>query len=376
MKNDAVAAEIESRADKILTELEDREVRPFAVTEVEVDNADVYHGDAPFTRGAKKAFLSLLRVKEDFPELGQSVDRARWAVAVKTIKDTRSDQSLFALYGTDAQGKKSVQAIYPKRPEYSDVTRHRNIVSAIAGSLRDSDVEFGLEKMSFDPGVDTFDITLLETDSMNVGAGDIWRAGSKFQFNEMEFRHFPHFLRLSCENGMTTTQYAYKSKIDQRKHSIIKIGEVIRRSLVDPNSALADLIRFAVSHLRVRNASVAEFQSMRGALKKALKEDEELFQSLDARYFDDAHIQRAYGVILGDQTPKWRASADSGVNAYDLFNLTTWVASHSKDTGIADPDQQLALQISAANFLFKNPLDMEDIAPQVDIPAHKTPEMA
>ncbi len=175
---------------------------------------------------------------------------------------------------------------------------------------------------------------------------------------------------------MTTTQYGYKSKIDQRKHSIIKIGEVIRRSLVDPNAALGDLIKFAVSHLRVRNASVAEFQAMRGSLKKALKEDEELFQRLDARYFDDAHIQRAYGVILADQTPKWRASADSGVNAYDLFNLSTWVASHSKDTGITDPEQQLALQISAANFLFKNPLDMEDIAPQVDIPAHRTPEMA
>lgn len=375
--NAAAVDAIRERAEEVLAELEKRDVRPFTVTSVEVQGRDVEHAKVPFTKEARKAFLGVLRVKEDFPSLGEGIDRARWAAALRTIQDTRREQELYALYAKDTDGGDVICAVYPKKPDHAaTVTRHRSIVGSITGALVDTPREFQLLDLGYNEARSEFDLTLLERRSIDMGAGDIWRAGARFAFTDMTFTHTPFFQRLVCENGMTTRQNGFRSTVDQKRHNITKIAEVVRRNIVEGDDALSDLVRAAVGHLRTRNASIAELQWMRGAFKKAMKEDEAAFQRMDAMYFDEDHLYRAYGTAIEDQTQKWKQSADSGVNSYDLFNLMTWLASHPAETGILRGSQQsLAIQIAASNLLFKNPLDMEDVAPRVDVPQRRLPEM-
>lgn len=375
--NAAVADAIREKSEGILAELEKRDVRPFTVTSVEVQGTDVSHGGSAFTKEAKKAFLGVLRVKADFPELGEGVDRARWATALRTIQDTRRDQELHALYAKDTDGNLVVREVYPKKPNHAEAAlRHRSIVGSITGALLDSPHEFALHDLAYDEERSEFDLTLLQRRTLDVGSADLWKAGARFTFTDMSFTHRSFFERLVCSNGMSTPVNGFRSRVDQKRHNITKIAEVVRRNIVEGDDALNDLVRAAVGHLRVRNASIAELQWMRGAFKKALKEDEAAFQRMDAMYFDEDHLYRAYGTSIEDQTQRWRQSADSGVNCYDLFNLMTWIASHPPETGIVRSSREaLEIQIAASNLLFKNPLDLEDVAPRVDVPQRRLPEM-
>ncbi len=376
MANAGLVDEINSRAQDALAELEERDVRPFTVAAVELDTSGALHNDVPFTRAATRSFLSVLRVKEDFPRLGEAVEKQKWAQALRVIQDCRRDQELFALYGKEPSGELAVQEVYPRNPKHAATAlQHRSVLAAITGALRDSNREFSLKEMSFNAKTSAFGLTLLDAAGVNVGQGDVWRPGAQFAFSDMTFDHMPFFERLSCSNGMATRQHGFRSRVDQRRHNITKAAEVVRHSLVEGDDAMVDLVRGAVGALRVRNASIAELEWMRAAFKKALKEDEELFQRLDARYFDDSHLYRAYGTALEDCSLRWKQSADSGVVAYDLFNLMTWLASHPRETGVDEGRPALDIRIAAANLLFKMPLDLQDVAPRVDVPQHRIPEM-
>lgn len=374
-KNDSIIQEINEKSSAALAEIEERDYRPFNVSDVDLDNNDLSHSGVLFDADAKKSFLDILRVKSDFPELGESIDRDRWNAAFKVIKETRGTQQLYALYGKEANGDNAIQAIFQKKPNQDNTIRHRSIFTSIARALSETDRQYELGAFAFDPKHDAFDITLKEPRPIDVDRGDIWNGGSRFVFSEMSFSHLPFYERLVCSNGMSTQQHGYRSKVDQRKHSVIKVGDVIMRALTDGHGQLEQVLLHAVQHLKGNNASVLEFETMKRNIKRIVGDNEELYESIRSRYFDDTHITQSYGVNLEDQTMKWKGTADSGINAYNLFNLATWIASHQKITGL-DRKTSLDVQIMASNFLFKNPLDLEDVArPLNKIERRLIPEM-
>jgi hypothetical protein len=228
-KNDIVIQEINEKSSEVLAEIEARDYQPFRVADVDLDGNDLSYKDILFNEQAKSAFLGLLRVKDDFPSLGQSIDRDRWKSAFKTIKET-CDMPLYALYGVEDDGTVAIQSIYPKKPSQDNMIRHRSIFASICRSLGETEIEFKLSDFGFDRRYDTFNLTLQEPKSIATGIDDMWNSGSAFIFNEMNFQHLPYLERLKCQNGMMTTDYGFKSRVDQKKHSIVKVGSIIPRA--------------------------------------------------------------------------------------------------------------------------------------------------
>lgn len=372
---DAVAT-LREMSEEALEQMDSLDISPFTVASVEVDRMDVTHGDAVFTEEARKSFLSVLKVKPDFPDIASKVDDSKWKTVIKTLQDSTGSQELFALRGVTPQGHQVIKRVYAKKADHAAAAiQHRSIMGSITGALTDADRKFDVRSVSFDQLTSEFSVTLVEDRGLDMGASDVWRPGSVFTFSAMEFSHMPFFLRLSCDNGATTQHKGFKSIVSQKRHSIVKVADLVRKSITDPPTLIEDTVRAKVGLFRTMNASIFELEHMRKMFKRALKEDEELFQRLDAMYFDDAHLYRSYSTLVADQTQKWKQTADSGVNAYDLFNLMTWIASHPSDTGISSSDQCLSIQLAATNFLFKETLDLQDVAPKIQVESRRIPEM-
>jgi hypothetical protein len=85
-----------------------------------------------------------------------------------------------------------------------------------------------------------------------------------------------------------------------------------------------------------------------------------------ARFFNEKPFFQAYGVNLDEKSKKWKSTADSGINAYDFFNMLTWIASHPGEVKM-DRSDRIDLQIQASNLLFKPQYDLEDIATGVTV---------
>ena len=112
----------------------------------------------------------------------------------------------------------------------------------------------------------------------------------------------------------------------------------------------------AGNRLRNHNASLREFNVARSI---AMKVDKELGTTM----FDDREIKRRYtdaGINLKGKGNRWMATANSNVNAYDLFNNLTNVATHRvTDESIAF---RMELNRLASDMFFKGP-DFAAVAP-------------
>lgn len=364
-KNDKTINEINEMSGAALAEIESREYKPFNVSDVDLDGNDLRHKEILFNSRSRRSFLELLRVRDDFPELGESISRDRWEAAFKVIKETRRDQQLYAQYGVEDDNSVVVQAIFPKKPSQDNVIRHRSIFASICRSLEETEKEFALSDFHFDRRMDSFDVTLQEPKPLLVGVDDAWNCGARFVFSEMEFSYMPYLERLTCSNGASTLEYGFKSRVDQKKHSIVKVAAIVRKAIIDGTPEIEQRLRHAIAMMQTTNASVLEYDHAKRAIKGALEGNEELFEQIESRYFNDDHISQAYGVILKDQTSKWKGMADCGYTAYSLFNLMTWIASHQKLTGV-DRRSSLGIQVAASKFLFKLPLDLRDIPQMIN----------
>ena len=120
----------------------------------------------------------------------------------------------------------------------------------------------------------------------------------------------------------------------------------------------------AVKHIQTNNISIQEFIEYRNFFKNRNQDD--IYDGVISKFFNMNPFYKAYGLNVEEKSRKWRATADSGINAYDFFNMLTWIASHPDKVSV-DVEDRLDLQISASNLLFKPSLDLEDIATNVNI---------
>ena len=88
------------------------------------------------------------------------------------------------------------------------------------------------------------------------------------------------------------------------------------------------------------------------------------YDDILAKYFDDAIFYDMYGENIKAKSQKWLATANSGINAYDMFNSITFLGSHPDEAKI-NHDDRVDLQIAATRLLFKESLDLEDVASPV-----------
>jgi hypothetical protein len=120
----------------------------------------------------------------------------------------------------------------------------------------------------------------------------------------------------------------------------------------------------SVQHLKDNNVSLSEFYYYRNFFEN--RNGEEIYTGLIEKYFNDRPFYQGYGLNIAEKSRKWKSTADSGINAYNFFNMLTWIASHPKEVRM-DREDRVQLQIQASNLLFKRELDLEDIATSAKI---------
>jgi hypothetical protein len=362
MNNQETILEIRNQSEKILNRVENEKLQQdFRIGEIAISNEKILLHGKELEGRAKAKILSTLKVKKNFSDYAKAMQTQDWLDVSNKIKSSQSETVLIAQY--DDAGKIvniHNKNLNKKRP---DDLRLRSYVDMVCESLAETENTYSLNELKFIPETHRFDISLLNpTVDIDIFGNnkDVWHAGNSFTFNELGFKTMPFFERLVCSNGMRSRDYGFGANVHQSRFNIAKIADEIRKAINSDVKVHMEMITLASRHLSLNNASIAEFEKFRSFFLQR-SDDNPSYLKIVEKYFNDQPMYKAYGTNIAEKSQKWKSTANSGINAYDLFNLQTWIASHETESGIT-PSDAIDLQIAASNFFFKNSLDLEDIA--------------
>jgi hypothetical protein len=223
--------------------------------------------------------------------------------------------------------------------------------------LKKTDANLELRDMNFDPTNICININFKNPDAdIDVfGDGkDMWKSGFGMSFGLNKFQSFPYFLRLVCSNGMTAIHRMSQRFVQSTDLTQKTFEKQISRFISGTDHI--EEVQFNCNRLRNSNASLREFYVARNTIQNF---DEDLAKSACS----DIEIKKRYegiGININKQNKRWLATANSNVNAYDLFNVLTHVATHS----VTDQDIAMRMELNrlASDLFFKGP-DFASIAP-------------
>lgn len=305
-----------------------------------------------------KSFFKSLHLDGKFNEYyDKAFGREDWAALISRLRDKSESPVFHARLENDV-----VTHIRVKRDGGVQNSKFLEMLLDL-----DKDFHFDLKYFSVNPQTGIFSGELLIPEShKEIILGDLWNHGISF-FNDPGAIEHTKVLtllnRLVCTNGATVpirkgVIYAGKdqpSMIDYRKiiHNAISRFS-IEQSLVEP-----------LHILKNANASIGELLYYTRLLEQL---QDGVFDPLIQTLIRYDYLSELYGVASLDQSKRWKSTADSGYNAYDLLNLLTWVGSHDRiHCGGHDisytltESEKMQLQITAGKLLFRTP-DLIDVA--------------
>ena len=363
MNNLEVIDSINTQADRILERIGSREDTMFKVNELEIEKGIFLHGNE-VTGGARKSILKMLGVRPEFLDYSNKMSDEDWKDVSAKIKTAIGESVMYAKTVREEDGSNTVIDIFRHNGEKNkmDNASFAQYISWITGALGQTENEYSLKDFYWNDSQETMNINLLNQNSGIDMFGtdiDVWKMGQNFAFSSFRFDYAPFFERLICSNGNVAKEFGFRSNISQGRFNNKRIQGVIEKNIIKSNEDLPFLLQGATQHLKDNNVSIAEFQHYKNFFMG--RNTDEKYNSLMARFFNEKPFFQAYGVNLDEKSKKWKSTADSGINAYDFFNMLTWIASHPEEVKM-DRSDRIDLQIQASNLLFKPQYDLEDIA--------------
>ena len=368
MNNQETIQRIQQESNSIIEALGERSICEFKIKDLDIDNG-VYLNEMPVRGRALSTIMSTLKVRNNFTEFANQMSPEDWNMVSAKLKSAEAETKMFARIIKDDDGKTEVYNVYRQndKKKVSDDANLPQYFSWINESLGNSETEYSMKSLNFNSKTETFDLVLLnESKRVDVFGTDtdLWKMGDRFTFSGLRFDYAPFFERLVCSNGNTALQYGFGANIAQAKFNNNRIKSVIEKNLVFGTESLPNQLVQAVQHLKNNNISIAEFEAAKRFFES--RNENEKYDGLIHRFFNDQLFYQTYGLNIADKSRKWKSTANTGINAYDFFNMLTYIASHPEDVRM-DREDRRELQIQASNILFKKELDLEDVATRVDI---------
>jgi hypothetical protein len=309
--------------------------------------------------------LSNLQLKPKFLNYSEKLSEADWN-SVNTKIKSAFDGGFHATAVKDGNDFIFVD-IFRKNNDKKQTDAGLSILNTtgyITSALANSDLEYTVGNMNYNLGTNKFQMDLMAVDdTFNPLAGDEWRKGHFFDFNSQQFRTMPMFERLACSNGMTTRQKAFASNIAQGKFNDNRVIKEVNKALLTSSDVVELMVQNHIQRLNNMNVSINEFAHWKNWLSNL--DDGAQADNID-KLMPMQPFFVAYKSNPEDHTAVWRKTADTGLSAYKMLNLATWVGSHNDVTQFTS-DAKKEIQIQAANFLFKKELDLENMAEKVKI---------
>jgi len=368
MNNQETIQKIEETVNPIIERMGDRKMTSFQIKDLDIDNG-IFLNEMPIRGKALGTVMSTLKVRNNFTEFANKMAPQDWDMVSKKLKSAEAETKLFAKVVKDDNGNEEIVHVYKhnESKKISDDASIPQYFNWIKDSLGNSESEYSLKSLNFNSKTDMFDLVLLnETNRVDVFGTDldVWKMGDRFTFSGLRFDYAPFFERLVCSNGNTAYQYGFGANIAHAKFNNKRIQGVIEKNLMFANEGLPEQLSQAVQHLKNNNVSIAEFEQFRKFFES--RNENEKYDALLHRFFNDQHFYKAYGLNIAEKSRKWKTTANTGINAYDFFNMLTYIASHPQDVRM-DREHRRELQLQASNILFKKELDLEDIATNVNV---------
>jgi hypothetical protein len=300
-----------------------------------------------------KNLLGVLGVKEELVNEIKD-DASQWEPLHDALSNIKEDKTVTAVVNNR---EKYITRIFPAAIKDEKPIDLTNGLRWTEEFLKNTSSNLELRGMHFDPTNICINIDFKNPDNdIDVfGDGkDMWKGGFGMSFGLNKFQAYPFFLRLICSNGMQAIHRMSQRFVNSEDLTQKTFEKQIVRFL--GNEEHREEVVKNCTRLRNSNASLREFYSARHSIENY---DTELAKSICS----DLDIKKRYeeiGINVNKQNSRWMATANSNVNAYDLFNTLTHVATHTvKDEDIA---MRMELNRLASDLFFKGP-DFASIAP-------------
>lgn len=374
--NKETIQKIRRESEQILDKIENDSFKvEYPIKDLRFTGKEMTIKGTPLSKSASNKICNMLRIKSSFGKYYDKMSETEWNKISEKLKDLNGDTTIIAQY---KEGGSVISNIFSKntKKKHDDGQGLRSYFDTICTSLDKSDIGYEFSGLDFDERSHTFDLSMLNRDAkidIFGDGGDIWNGGNSFTFTPISFSTKPFFERLICTNGMRSRKHGFGTNVSQAKYNVNSISNAINKAITEGTANLNDIITASGQHLANNNVSLGEFYNFRNHFLR--DEDNPNFLKIATNYFNDSPIYKAYGMNLAEKSRKWKSTANTGINAYDFFNLLTWIASHQKQTGITDEEARV-LQIKASEFFFKENLDLEDIATPVTVNYPRIHEMA
>jgi hypothetical protein len=366
MNNFEVIETINTQASRILERMGSREDTMFQINELEIENGIFLRGHE-IKGSALKNILKMLGVRPEFLEYSNKMTSDDWHSVSEKIKGAIGSDVVYAKTVRDDDGWVSVIDIFKHNggKKKIDNASFDQYIQWITEALGTSKNNYELKDFFWNAQSESMNINLLNKDTGIDVFGtdlDVWKMGQNFSFSAFNFDYAPFFERLVCSNGNVAKEFGFRSNISQGRFNNKKIQSTIEKNILQVSTDMPWMLQKATQHLKENNISIAEFQHYKNFFGG--RNQEERYDNIMAKFFNETPFYKAYGVNLEEKSKKWKSTANTGINAYDFFNMLTWIASHPEEVKM-DKTDRINLQIQSSNLLFKNQLDLEDVATNV-----------
>jgi hypothetical protein len=366
MNNFEVIETINTQASRILERMGSREDTMFQINELEIENGIFLRGHE-IKGSALKNILKMLGVRPEFLEYSNKMTSDDWHSVSEKIKGAIGSDVVYAKTVRDDDGWVSVIDIFKHNGDKKkiDNASFDQYIQWITEALGNSKNNYELKDFFWNAQAESMNINLLNKDTGIDVFGtdlDVWKMGQNFSFSAFNFDYAPFFERLVCSNGNVAKEFGFRSNISQGRFNNKKIQSTIEKNILQVSTDMPWMLQKATQHLKENNISIAEFQHYKNFFGG--RNQEERYDNIMAKFFNETPFYKAYGVNLEEKSKKWKSTANTGINAYDFFNMLTWIASHPEEVKM-DKTDRINLQIQSSNLLFKNQLDLEDVATNV-----------
>lgn len=317
---------------------------PVQLSKIQKRGVEFFYDENSVSETALNDLLRILSIRNNLIGEIQN-DETQWSPLYSSLSNIKNDRTITAFCDIRNNQEKKILRFNDEPIEnISELNLNKGIeyiegyIASQGENIKIQDVNFNLHTLQLETRFRNTDLTI----DVFGDNSDLWSGGFSLTLGENKTQVSPYFLRLSCVNGMTVTHMSSQRYFQNREFRQSAFNKLIDTTV---SKDLQNTVKQSSKKLKENKASLREFYNARNVL---LKESEDLANS----YFNDTIIVEAYkDKKVKNMNSRWLSTANSNINAYDLFNSITHCSSHQKITDVTRVD----LNTVASELFFKGP---------------------
>lgn len=369
--NQALVQELRNKYEQFKLHTPTEDIIRFNKDGITIDSHGLFIDGVQVVDKSKTKFLARMKVKENFTDVADHTTDADWETITNILKQELPDTFFYAkLRRTDEQEEIFAIIDFPTSDK-STLLDKDVVFESILSELGKSSNPYKLFNFTYDHKNNNLILGLVDEGTrfdVFSNDNDKWHGGIQFKLSSTTFTTRHLLERTICANGMTTKENCYQRHINNKNFNIEAVDKAIVHAFSTDNEDVYKKVIHQAEFLNQNEVSIAEFYKFtKPALRLAKKCD--MLDEVEAIFSDD-NFFAAYSTDIKKQSDKWKGSATTGINAYKFFNALTYVATHK--FGEDYPNEATELQLNASNFFFKETMDLNEVAPVMDVPFANT----